>query len=496
MTLPSLSRAHFTGFASFRRTLAQVVAGEASASMIARNLHGTLHHVASTKVLARVLRSGMPVLLLACGGAGVSDGANPGETPTGPPTTGTVQRTSLSVRVQIDPADAALANAAGVGVAGLTVRLTRAGDQTAPRTAVTDASGAVQFDALLDGMYTASVERTLTPGELDRLPPNDRDAGIFAGGSTVPVSPPATPSTVVSLVAARRGSVVISEVFDFTGTGPVYNWAHYVELYNNSDTTVYLDGMLLAFTSTNLHTAGFAPCNDASFAPYRADPNNIWAESGIRFPGGGRDHPVLPGQALVYAQDALDHSRAAGAGSYPNLAGAQFEHVGTPADTDNPISANVLPIFATGTGAGGRGLRVTVPTSIALVKAPGYSPLDTVALLPVTPTPIGGLPRSPRTFWRVPRRDIIDLVSLDYSAAHKAYLATTTFRYVVCQPWLPSIFEQAEAEIADYRFPGGMRRRSLGVSATGREILMRTRTSARDWERTSDLLRRSLNRER
>ena len=163
--------------------------------------------------------------LVACAGKGVTDSTTP---PVVPDTTttpgGTVQRTSLTVRVQVDPADAALASTAGVTVAGLAVRLSRAGVNEAPRVATTDANGAVRFDALLDGQYTASVERALSAGELARLAPTDRDASIFAGGSTTVVSPPNAPTTTLSLVAARRGSLVISEFFNYYGSPTIYNW--------------------------------------------------------------------------------------------------------------------------------------------------------------------------------------------------------------------------------------------------------------------------------
>ncbi len=156
-------------------------------------------------------------LLAACTGKGVTDSTTP---PVVPDTTttpgGTVQRTSLTVRVQIDPADASLASTAGITASGLTVRLSRAGVNETPRTATTDATGTVRFDALLDGQYTASVERTLSAAELARLAPADRDASVFAGGTTTAVSPPNAASATLSVVGARRGSLVLSEFFNYS----------------------------------------------------------------------------------------------------------------------------------------------------------------------------------------------------------------------------------------------------------------------------------------
>ena len=63
---------------------------------------------------------------VACAGGTVSDGTGP-ITPvdTTKPPVGTVPRGTITVRVSIDPADAAIASAAGVNTAGLAVRLMR-----------------------------------------------------------------------------------------------------------------------------------------------------------------------------------------------------------------------------------------------------------------------------------------------------------------------------------------------------------------------------------
>ena len=68
----------------------------------------------------------------ACGDT-VSDGTGP-ITPvdTTKPPVGTVPRGTITVRVDTDPADAAIASAVGVSLAGLTVRLTRQLSSDAP----------------------------------------------------------------------------------------------------------------------------------------------------------------------------------------------------------------------------------------------------------------------------------------------------------------------------------------------------------------------------
>ena len=439
----------------------------------------------------------MAAALVACGG-GVSDSVTPPVKPDSTPTDpgGTVQRTSLTVRVQVESADAAIANLAGVTVSGLGVRLTRQGSSAAPLQATTDATGTVKFENLLDGTYTASVERVLSTAEIDRLAPADREANVFAGGITTPVSPPNAASATVPIVAARRGSLVISEVFTYQGSPIPYNWSTYLELYNNGDTTVYLDGMFLGRSAyLYLQSDFFANCDVASYLPFRNDTNHIWVFGGIRFPGTGQQYPVPPGEARVYAPDALNHRTASGSALFPDLSSAQFEHVPSEADTENPTSSNVAGAFGTTLGSSGRGLRVDGPSSWILARSTAADRLASATLIPVNQQGGAGVPLTPKDIFGIPSAEVLDVISLDHSPSRKAFLATTSGGYSPpCTPWLPSVFERAPAELNEPTAQSGaFRRRSLGRTIDGREILMRTRTSARDLEVSATLLQRSLN---
>lgn len=429
----------------------------------------------------------------ACSGTVTDTPVAPGPdtTATTPPPT-TIQRTSLTVRVDIDAPDRVLASTLGVSPAGLTVRLTRAGSLDAPRNAVTDAGGTVRFDQLLDGTYTVSVERPLSQAEVARLEPADRDVTIFAGGTTVAVSPPAAPTASLSLVGARRKGLVISELNAFTNTGPVYNWGNYFEIYNNGDTTAYLDGHVLAATSNLvLHSQGYANCDEPSYLKWRADTDRIWASIGVQFPGNGRDFPIAPGESRVYAQDAVDHRAASGMEGFVDLSLADFEHYAGGSDTDNPVSANVQPVFAVGTGAGGRGMRVIGPAVWILVKPGNIQRFLLDSAISLKP-PVGAqLPPQPTRLWGIPFGDVVDVLPYYYTAGHQAYLRTTTIGLpITCRPFAHPSLDRLEAEVYEYRFQGGARRRSLGRTADGREILMQTRTAARDWEITQSLLTR------
>lgn len=436
-------------------------------------------------------------LLGACG-SGVTDGgeaSTPGDSTTVTPPGGTVQRASISVRLQIEAADRSLSEAAGLSLAGVSVRLARNGTNEAPRVGTTDAAGTVRFDNLLEGQYTASAERALTAAEISRLPAADGAVSLLAGGGQVALTPPASGSVQVTLAASRRGSLVVSEWYQYLENPTPYNWGGYVEIYNNGDTTAYLDGMLLAVSSWGfMHTDGWAPCDDPIHRPYRHDPQRVWIENAIRFPGWGREYPVAPGETRIYASDAVDHTVAAPGGTQEDLSRAHFEHVGVDSDVDNPLARNVLSVFNTGNGAGGRGFRPSSPGAMMLISSRGYDTRDSVLLPPVTPTPPGGIPRQARYHWGIRTNEIVDMMAYDFSPAFKSYLATTTFRYQMCLPFLAPGLDRAPADVHDSRVPLAIRRRTLGIDANGRQILMRTGASVRDVETTNQRLSRSSRR--
>jgi hypothetical protein len=81
---------------------------------------------------------------------------------------------------------------------------------------------------------------------------------------------------------------------------------------------------------------GVRPC--VATESFRNDPLGLWAARFHRFPGAGSDYPVPPGQTVVVALDAIDHSVIHP--NLPDLTGADFELQGT-ADVDNPDVPNM-----------------------------------------------------------------------------------------------------------------------------------------------------------
>jgi hypothetical protein len=426
------------------------------------------------------------VFIGACSGGGVTDTpplVGPDTTTTG----GVVQRTSLTVLVAINPEDVAWASQAGVSTTGVTVRLAKSGEIGAEASAVTDGTGQVRFQQLLEGLYQVSVERTLTPAEVAKLVPTDRDRSLLAAGTQVVISPP-TPRTIeVGLVASRRGSLVISEVYGHSPfvVNSTYGWAQYYEIQNATDSTIYLDGLLLFRDPLNYRRAFLDGIPCSANEPMRSDTTAVWAHRILRFPGTGRDFPLASGAFSVVALDALNHRVATGR-DLPDLSKANFEEFATDADTDNPFAANMIRITeASGLSTRGSTFGAGVMIGIALGIA-----RDTMGLRRATAT--NTAQEAQFSVWRIPREAILDVAG--FEAPTEKFMASGAYQAGLrqCLPWAPSVFERAPSLLLDSDLDRALRRRSVGRSVSGVEILQRTRTGARDFE-VAPPLRRSLN---
>jgi hypothetical protein len=372
----------------------------------------------------------------------------------------------LVVRVSIDPTDASIAATAGITTAGLTVRVKRGASTETPRSAVTSSEGVARFEGLTQGNYEVSVDRPLSSSELARLAPEDRDASIFAGGANVAVSPPLRDATV-ELVAARRGGLVISELYSYSAqVNGFYTSAHYVEVYNNSDTTIYLDGIVIFRASFTGH------CDDPPGA--RLDETGIWSSTLHRFPGAGRDFPIRPGEAKVQGVDAIDHRVVAP--ELPDLSMAEFELIGDASDPNNPFAADMIRLTGTGSGHGGQ-FRADNTIGLALPVAGDTTLLEKAQRVNVR-------------YFKIPRGAIIDIATITLSPERFALL-NSTVGMVRCEPYIATVHDRAPALLGDGTLPVAEARKTLGRTATGMEILQRTRNSSRDLERAQPL-RRSL----
>ncbi|MEJ7812539.1 MAG: DUF4876 domain-containing protein [Gemmatimonadaceae bacterium] len=386
---------------------------------------------------------------------------------------GSVQRATLTVTVGVAPEDTALARTLGLATGvlpGAEVTITRRGTASSRQTATADAAGVVKFAELLPGVYSVSVQRALAAAEAARLGAENADVTAFGGGGEILVEAPAA-SGRVEAVLGRRGSLVISEIYEYappTASFLTHPHGTYLELANNADTTIYLDrkvvGKVMEVSLRDL--APNFPCTET--AKYRTDVAGLWTRALWQFPGAGREYPLAPGKAVILATDAIDH-RVFNPGLL-DLSGADFEFVGTAEDVDNPFVPNIIALGSDNGSIFGHGpeFRGIGPQVVFVGE-----PLDG----PVTGLPQDRLRVTDQVFWRYPREKLLDVYS--------EWFAPGVFDESLpeCQPMIHPDYDRRRAALGAIADAGAVRRRVFAVQADGRVILQRTRTSARDFER-------------
>ena len=372
---------------------------------------------------------------------------------------GGVSRVSLTLTLVVDAADSSVANAVGWAgglVPGADVTVRRVTAPVATFSAATDSLGVVRFDSLLTGSYEISALRALTLPEISKLAPTDRDVDAVAAGGGLTLGDSGAVRTVGAF-ASRRGSVVISEFWSpsrVSTTGDFYPYAGYLELYNNSDSTIYLDGMLVGQAVVAGIETMISTC--AEYEPWSLDTLGIWAQYIYQFPGAGTEYPLPPGQALVLATDAIDH-RVVGSEA-EDLSNASFEFETGP---DNPFVPNLTNV-GTRTHPWGNGVVFYGSPAVPFIAA-RVDP-DT---LPQYLMPFYSLPHK-----RIPAAAVLDVAGF--------YL---TFTSVPCSHYVHPRFLRQAAELlprGDVDVPS-TQRSVFRVLPGGRRVLLRTLVMSRDF---------------
>lgn len=377
---------------------------------------------------------------------------------------GGVTRVSLTLTLVVDAADSSVANAIGwaagrVPGADVTVRRTTAPVSTA--TASTDSLGTVRFDSLLTGTYEISALRSLTPAETAQLAELDRDVDAVAAGGGLTLSDSGANRSVV-VYASRRGSLVVSEYWfpwSLPTTGSIYPYGGYLELYNNADTTIFLDGMLVGQAVISGIETQVSTC--AEYEPWSRDTLGIWAQFIYQFPGSGGEYPLAPGQtAVVLATDAIDHRVVSAEAE--DLTGATFEFEEGP---DNPFVPNLRNV-GTRTHFFGNGVVFYGSPGVPFIAAPvGVDTLPEF-LMPHFTTP----------HKRVPAAAVLDVAGF-----------YVTFTAVACRYYVHPRFLRQAAEIMPREtfYAPSIQRRVFRILPGGRRVLLRTLVMSRDFAVTS-----------
>jgi hypothetical protein len=324
--------------------------------------------------------------------------------------------------------------------------------------ATTDSLGAVRFDSLLTGNYETSALRALTAAEAARLAPQDADVDAVAMGGGLTLGDSGAVRTAGAF-ASRRGSLVISEYWfpsRVSETGDFYPYAGYLEVYNNADTTVYLDGKLVGHAAVSINDYPNFPCS--RYDTWNNDSLGIWAQFVYQFPGSGLEYALGPGQrALVLATDAIDH-RIVGPGA-EDLSGAAFEFGEGP---DNPLVPDLVNV-GTRTHPYGNGMVFGLSSGV-----PFLADSVDIAGLPSTLIPDYTIPHL-----RIPAGAVLDVAAFTFQGSP----------YPACPHIVHSRFLRQSAPLipSGNTQPQSIQRRVFRTLSGGRQVLLRTLVTGRDF---------------
>jgi len=187
---------------------------------------------------------------------------------------------------------------------------------------LTDSTGIARFYQILPDNYNVSVTKRMV-SNFTKVSMNGSLVNVEIFGENQDM--------MVYVQPAVASQLVISELY-YNGSPPQppYNIPQYfhdqfTEIYNNSDDIIYLDSIIVAKLDFG-----------------HAAEDYIYAVHANMFPGTGRDYPLYPGEFVVLAQDAIDHTVVV-----PNsvdLSGADFEYFVGGGDIDQPDVENMIQL--------------------------------------------------------------------------------------------------------------------------------------------------------
>lgn len=179
--------------------------------------------------------------------------------------------------------------------------------------------------SLAEGSYDVNLEGDIEY-TVDGKPYKSRIRGVKSAvlitGNNVKIDVP------LFLFNVNAG-LVIKEIF-FTGTqtpeNKLYHGDKYFIIYNNSEDTLYTDGLIFA-------EAQFLTTSKFDYTPNIMN-EAFTAGNIVLFPGSGKEHKVLPGKQVVVAANAIDN-RELNKNSF-DLRTANYELNLGGVDVDNP----------------------------------------------------------------------------------------------------------------------------------------------------------------
>ncbi|WP_232067252.1 DUF4876 domain-containing protein, partial [Flavobacterium bizetiae] len=188
-------------------------------------------------------------------------------------------------------------------------------------TVQSDDNGTAQFNQILPGNYSVSATKVMQSAEFTETfgyTPSETEINFNASQSNITVNTETTPVTLI-MKTSKVGDFVLKQIYyggSDTKKGATFR-DQFIEIYNNSNTVQYADGLYMAQLtgSTTTTVAAYSLANgqfDWSKAEgmtegNSANTNYVYGINIIKIPGNGTQYPVQPGKSIVIAQNAINH---------------------------------------------------------------------------------------------------------------------------------------------------------------------------------------------
>ncbi len=198
-----------------------------------------------------------------------------------------------------------------------------------------DASGNVSADGLIPGVYTVTATGESAGGGFTYYFSGSlTNINILTGGQNFNIE----------VVSSKAGALIFKEIY-FNGSTGYYFKDQFYEIYNNSEDVQYVDGLGIG----NILPLQASTATYNWEVPDGKPENYIYLASIWQVPGDGNDFPVQPGESIIIAQIAQDHT-AIKPTSPVDLSGAEFETfiVNQSVNPDNPNAHNMILAFDKG----------------------------------------------------------------------------------------------------------------------------------------------------
>ena len=180
-------------------------------------------------------------------------------------------------------------------------------------------NGVAVFEGVLPGIYKVTASATVTEGAFSFTLTGAADKAEFLSEGD---------KLTLQISAVKEAALIFKEIYYSgckigDGEWDTYFRDQFYEIYNNSNETVYADGLCLAETK-------FSKDTDFSFKLIVDIPNAddyVYTQKVWQLPGDGTQYPIQPGESIVIAQWGTNHTDPSltNGKSPVNLKGADFE---------------------------------------------------------------------------------------------------------------------------------------------------------------------------